>query len=293
MTLQESFSEFNANIRTSAKDDTISSRKDQIAKRINKDFRDGLVSSNYTLYVGSYGRNTDNVDVSDIDLLVILPWTYYTKYNNYLYNGQSCMLQAVKNSIASTYTQTRMRADGQVVQVIFNDMTFEIVPCFEYSDGSFCYADTNNGGSWKRMYPRDEIKAVQERNKETNYNMSALCRMMRSWKDTNNVNIKGVTIDILACRFLKDYQYRDKSYIYYDYIVRDFFKYLKDIPTTQSSYQVMGSNRYITDTGCFQKKAEQAYNLSLEAIEADNKGYNWLRNSKYREIFGKRFPDNR
>jgi hypothetical protein len=293
MTLQESFNEFNENIRTSAKDYTISFRKDQIAKRINKDFRNGLDSNNYTLYVGSYGRNTDNVDVSDIDLLVILPWTYFTKYDAYQNNGQSCLLQAVKNSIASTYSQTKMRADGQVVQVTFSDLTFEIVPCFEYSDGSFCYADTNNGGTWCIMYPRDEIKAVQNHNKGTNYNMSALCRMMRSWKDTNNVNIKGITIDILAYRFLKNYQYRDKSYVYYDYIVRDFFKYLKDVPVTQSSYQVMGSNRYITDTGCFQNKAKQAYNLVLEAIEADSKGCNWTRNSKYREIFGNRFPHNR
>lgn len=293
MTLQESFRVFNDCIHISTKDSTISARKNQIARRINNDFRDGLVSEGNTLYVGSYGRNTDNVDVSDIDLLVILPWAYYYKYNAYSYNGQSCLLQEVKRSIAKTYPQTKMRADGQVIQVSFYDMTFEVVPCFEYQDGSFCYADTNNGGSWKRMYPRDEIKAVQERNKETNYNMSALCRMMRSWKDTNNVSIKGITIDILACRFLKNYTYKDKSYIYYDYMVRDFFAYLKDLPNTQTLYQVMGSNRYINDTGYFQYKAGQAYNLALEAIDADSNEYYWLRNSKYREIFGNRFPSNR
>ena len=290
MTLTESFEEFNSNIRTTAKDSTITLRKNQIAKRINNDFRNGLVSEGNTLYVGSYGRNTDNIDVSDIDLLVILPWSYYHKYNAYTCNGQSCLLQEVKRSISSTYSQTKMRADGQVVQVSFWDMTLEVVPCFEYSDGSFCYADTNNGGSWKYMYPRDEIKAVQERNKETNYNMSALGRMMRSWKDTNNVSIKGITLDILAHRFLKDYSYKDKSYIYYDYMVRDFFAYLKNIPSSQISYKVMGSNRNITDIGNFQNKAKLAYNLALEAIEADRKGYNWLRNTKYREIFGTRFP---
>lgn len=293
MTLTESFQEFNTNIRTSAKDSTITLRKNQIAKRINNDFRNGLVSEGNTLYVGSYGRNTENVDVSDIDLLVILPWSYYHKYDAYTCNGQSCLLQDVKRSIAKTYPQTQMRADGQVVQVSFTDMTFEIVPCFEYSDSSFLYPDTNNGGSWKRMYPREEIQAVQERNKETNYNMSALCRMMRSWKDTNNVSIKGITLDILAHRFLKDYSYKDKSFIYYDYMVRDFFAYLKNIPSSQISYKVMGSNRYITDIGSFQKKAKLAYDLALGAIEADSKGYNWLRNFKYREIFGTRFPVNK
>lgn len=293
MTIAQSFDEFYNSIKTTSIDATIAYRKGRIAKCINKDFRNGLDSEGNTLYVGSYGRCTDNIDVSDIDLLVILPWSVYTQYNNYRSNGQSALLQAVKNSILNTYSQTKMRADGQVVQVEFSGMTFEVVPCFEYSDGTFCYPDTNDGGSWRTMNPRAEIAAVQSRNQETNHNMSALSRMMRSWKDYNNVSIKGITIDILVHRFLRDYQYKSSSSVYYDYMTRDFFAYLMEIPSTQSTFQVMGSNRYITDNGYFQYKAKQAYNLALEAIEADQKEYHWTRNEKFRSIYGTRFPYNR
>ena len=123
--------------------------------------------------------------------------------------------------------------------------------------------------------------------------MSALSRMVRSWKDYNNVSIKGVTIDILVHRFLRDYKYKSNSSVYYDYMTRDFFAYLMNIPTTQSSYLVMGSNRYITDNGYFQYKAKQAYNLALEAIVADQNKYYWTRNDKFRSIYGTRFPYNR
>lgn len=293
MTVAQSFDEFYNSIKTTTIDSTIAYRKGRIARCINKDFRNGLDSEGNTIYVGSYGRCTDNIDVSDIDLLVILPWSVYNQYNNYRYNGQSALLQAVKNSISSTYKQTKMRADGQVVQVEFTDMTFEVVPCFEYSDGTFCYPDTNGGGTWRTMNPRAEITAVQSHNKETNQNMSALSRMVRSWKDYNNVSIKGVTIDILVHRFLRDYQYKSNSSVYYDYMTRDFFAYLMNIPTTQSSYLVMGSNRYITDNGYFQYKAKQAYNLALEAIVADQNKYYWTRNDKFRSIYGTRFPYNR
>lgn len=252
-----------------------------------------LESESNTLYVGSYGRCADNIDVSDIDLLVILPWSVFYQYDNYRYNGQSALLQAVKNSILNTYSQTKMRADGQVVQVVFSDMTFEVVPCFEYSDGTFCYPDTNGGGSWRTMNPRAEIAAVQSRNQEARQNMSALSRMVRSWKDYNNVPIKGITIDILAHRFLRDYQFKANTSVYYDYMTRDFFAYLLNIPSTQSSYLVMGSNRYITDHGYFHYKAKQAYNLALEAIEADQNKFNCTRNNKFREIYGTRFPYNR
>lgn len=293
MTISQSFNEFYDSIKTTSIDSTIGYRKGRIAKCINKDFRDGLDSEGNTLYVGSYGRCTDNIDVSDIDLLVILPWSVYTQYNNYRYNGQSALLQAIKTSISNSYSQTKMRADGQVVQVAFTDMTFEVVPCFECHDGTFCYPDTNGGGSWRTMNPRAEIEAIQVRNKDTNQNMSALSRMVRSWKDYNNVSIKGITIDILVHRFLKDYKYKANSSVYYDYMTRDFFSYLMNIPDTQSSFLVMGSNRYIIDNGYFQYKAKQAYNLALEAIEADQKKLNWTRNSKFREIYGTRFPYNR
>lgn len=293
MTISQSFDEFYNSSKTTSIDSTIAYRKGRIAKCINRDFRNGLDSEGNTLYVGSYGRCTDNIDVSDIDLLVILPWSVYEQYNNYRYNGQSALLQAVKNSIYNTYKQTKMRADGQVVQVEFTDMTFEVVPCFEYKDGTFCFPDTNGGGTWRTMNPRAEIVAVQLRNKETNQNMSALSRMVRSWKDYNNVSIKGVTIDILVHRFLKDYEYKSNTSVYYDYMTRDFFSFLMNVPTTQSSFLVMGSNRYITDNGYFQYKAKQAYNLALEAIEADQNKYYWTRNDKFRSIYGTRFPYNR
>lgn len=295
MTVGQSFDDFCDNIMVpQTKEVKIVCRKNEIAKRINKDFRGVDNSIRNTLYVGSYGRCTDNVDVSDIDLLVILPWQVYSRFDQYRTNGQSALLQEVKRSIGNRYPSTEIRGDGQVVQVSFSDnMMFEVVPCFEYSDGTFCYPDTNGGGCWKKMNPRVEIKAVQDRNNETNHNMSKLCRMIRSWKDTNNVSIKGITIDILVHRFLYNYKYRSESFIYYDYMTRDFFYYLMNIPIEQSHYLVMGSNRYIYDFGCFQNKAEKAYNLVVEAISADRNGYFYTRNQKFRDVFGSRFPTNR
>lgn len=42
--------------------------------------------------------------------------------------------------------------------------------------------------------------------------------------------------------------------------------------------------------GDFEYKAKRCYNISLEAIEADSKGYEKTRNSKWREIYGTAFP---
>ena len=83
----------------------VSSRYKQITKRLNTDFYSSDSETLHSLYVGSYGRGTA-IHVSDIDMLFVLPVSVYNTYNGYITNGQSALLQAVKNSICKTYSTT-------------------------------------------------------------------------------------------------------------------------------------------------------------------------------------------
>lgn len=71
-------------------------RYSQITKRINIDYYNSSSSTAHSLYVGSYGRDTE-IFTSDIDVIVQLPYATYEKFNNYSGNGQSALLQEVKN----------------------------------------------------------------------------------------------------------------------------------------------------------------------------------------------------
>lgn len=290
MSISDKFSAFCSNLRMS--NNTVSNvrtRYHSITKRLNKDFRN--IDSDYSnsLYVGSYGRGTA-IHVSDIDMLYILPWEYYTKYNSYIGNGQSALLQAVKDSIKQTYPITYVSGDGQVVKVSFSDgVVFEVVPCFEFSDGSFYYPDTHNGGSWKTTNPKPEINAINDLNNSTNKNLKRLCRMIRAWKDNCNVPMGGLLIDTFAYRFLSSWEYKDKSYLYYDWMTRDFFKYLSEQNDTQSYWIAVGSGQYIYPKGKFSAKAKTAYNNALIAIEKEDKGYSYTANDYWRAIYGTKF----
>lgn len=290
MSINDKFSAFCSNLRMS--DNTVSNvrmRYHRITKRLNCDFR-GIDSDNlYSLYVGSYGRGTA-IHVSDIDILYIMPPEYYTKYDSYKGNGQSALLQDVKKSIAKTYTNTVISGDGQVVKVSFSDgVVFEVVPCFKLTDGSFWYPDTHNGGSWKITKPRSEIKAINDLNNITNKNLKRLCRMIRAWKDYCNVPMGGLLIDTFAYRFLKDWKYNDKSYLYYDLMTRDFFKYLSEQNDNQSYWQAVGSNQYIYPKGKFAAKAKTAYNNALNAIKYEEQNNEAMSNYYWRKIYGTKF----
>ena len=134
---------------------TISMRYKAIARRLNADFWGTSSGTAHSLYVGSYGRNTAIDGFSDLDMLFQLPAPLYRRYAAYAGNGQSALLQAVRSSISRTYSTTRIRADGQVIQVPFADgIVFEVVPAFLKTDGSYTFPDANGGGCWRITDPR-------------------------------------------------------------------------------------------------------------------------------------------
>ena len=290
MSVADWFSTFCSNILISSTDiETISARYHQITKRINLDYYGSASDTAYSLYVGSYGRDTEN-HTSDIDVLIQLPYETYTKFNGYSSNGQSALLQEVKSVLEKTYSVSNLKGDGQIISLPFSDgINFEVLPAFLNKDASYTFPNSNNGGSWKITDPKKEIAAISEMNNKCNKNLKRLCRMVRAWRDENNVPISGILIDVFAHTFISSWNERDKSFLYYDWMSRDFFKYLSERSTTQNSWQVMGSNRFVPRSGAFEFKAKTAYSLACEAINAA-KDYPVTAKSKWREIYGSKFP---
>ena len=292
MALAEWFRSFCSNIQVSD-GGTISVRYKVITRRLNTDYWNTSSERSHSLYVGSYGRNTATQGFSDLDMIFELPSALYSRYDNHVGNGQSALLQAVRASVQKTYPTSRIGGDGQVIVVRFNDgITFEIVPVFINSSGSYTYPDSNGGGSWRTTNPRPEIEAIRIRNIACNGNLIALCRMMRAWKKKWDVPMGGLLIDTLAYQFITGWEYNRKSYLYYDWMCRDFFRYMKDLDRTQTYWRAPGSSQYVFRKGLFQWKATRCFNLSLEAIrhESANPKREWSAKQKWREVFGNAFP---
>jgi len=293
MGLAEWFSTFCSNIKVED-GGTISSRYKEITRRLNTDFWNTTSDTSHSLYVGSYGRNTAVQGFSDLDMVFELPSALYFQYDKYSNNGQSALLQAVRNSMQKTYSTSSIGGDGQVVVVSFTDgITFEVVPVFTNNLGSYTYPDSNGGGRWKTTNPRPEIDAIRTRNNACNGNLFWLCRMMRAWKKKWDVPIGGLLVDTLAYQFIENWQHRDKSYMYYDYMCRDFFKWMSEQSSEQEYWKAPGSGQHVYGKGLFQYKAKRCYNISLEAIghETATPKREWSAKQQWREIFGTSFPD--
>jgi hypothetical protein len=293
MGLASWFSTFCSNL-TIQSGATISTRYKAITRRLNTDFWNTASNTSHSLYVGSYGRNTATRGFSDLDIVFELPSELYYQYDAYSNNGQSGLLQAVRSSMKKTYSTSSIGGDGQVVIVSFQDgLTFEVVPVFNNQAGSYIYPDSNNGGSWKITNPKPEIQSIKNRNAVCNRNLIPLCRMMRAWKKNWNVPIGGLLIDTLAYQFIENYEYRDKSYFYYDFMCRDFFKWMSEQSSEQTYWKAPGSGQYVYGKNLFQYKAKQCYNIAIEAItdETATPKREWSAKYEWRRIFGTTFPN--
>ncbi|MBB6580158.1 nucleotidyltransferase [Ralstonia solanacearum] len=286
------FSGFCTNLRMSADQrSSFAYRTARITKVLNLDFRNTDSDSANRFYVGSMGRNTAIPSVSDVDLLYVLPANVYNQYNAYTGNKQSALLSSVKTTIRKTYKTSDVFGDGQVVVIAFDDgVTYELLPAFLNTEGGYTFADTNGGGCWRACKPKHEMDAFAGRNLVCNGNLIELARMARAWRDYNNVPMSGMLIDTLAYQFIETWSYREKSYLYYDFMTRDFFGFLAKQNATQQYWLAPGSASYVYRKGAFEYKARQAELRALEALTYQQSNHDWSAKQKYREIYGTAFP---
>jgi hypothetical protein len=166
-----------------------------------------------------------------------------------------------------------------------------VLPVFENKDGeSWTYPNANSGGSWRVCNPRAEIAAIEKRSNETNRNLKYLGRMMRVWANYCSVPMTGILIDTLAYQFIENYEYRNKSFLYHDFMARDYFNYLHGQDEKQTVWRAPGSASYVYRTGVFEHKARSAYLRAVEAITYNEDKHEWSRRRKWREVFGPLYP---
>lgn len=240
-------------------------------------------SSNYLL-VGSWGKQTRVRPPRDIDIMFLLPPDIHQRYQQRLSNIQSQLLQEVKNVLTNTYSTTRMRGDGQVVVVPFNSFLVEVVPAFELQTGKALICNSNNNGEYKTIDPVTEIKSFDAASKGSNGNSRDLVRMLKCWQTECNVPIKSYQLEALAVEFIEKWENKGNSLFWYDWMVRDFFAYLKTKANSfvfqpgsyDSSY--LGSDWLV--------KAEKAHKAAVQACIYEESNSDILAQMYWKDIFG-------
>jgi hypothetical protein len=248
------------------------------------------VTSGYanSMLIGSWGKLNRVRPVRDIDVLFVLPYSTYQQFQQVTGNKQSQLLQEAKSVLTRTYSTTKMRGDGQVVVVPFVSQPVEVAPAFKLDNGRYWICNTLNGGKYKEIDPDAEIKAVADSDTASSGNTRHLSRMLKKWQENCSVQLKSFVLELLAIEFVGSWAYRGKGTVYYDWMVRDLFKYL--LSKAGSYVLIPGTFEIVWLGSDWKSKAESAYERAMKGCEyeAANKDFDaWW---EWSRIFGEDVP---
>lgn len=264
-------------------------RLKEITKKLNKKYysdeniEDLEVENRYV--VGSVGRGTAVSKTSDFDCIFKLPQDVFVRFDNRSNNGQSELLQEVREVVKSRYGLTDIKGDGQVVSIQFKASpkgVIELVPAFEQKNGDFKYPCSHNGGSWKITKPTPEINECKRLDNDTEGHFINFCRLLRQWKNNNGIVFKGLLIDTLVSEYFQLEVKYQLNYTDYEKHVPKLFKFLSEQDSAKKYWFALGSNQIILndDNGKFIKKAEKVYDLLVNSNNLIE---------DYRKVFGNKF----
>lgn len=261
-----------------------------VVKKLNQTYWNSDSETDHAFYVGSWAKQTNIRPPRDVDLYFLLPREVYFRFEQYKGNKQSALLQEVKGSLLESYPLSNIKGDGPVVHAAFWSFNIEVVPAFllDASDRLYYVCNTKNGGSYKTTKPLHEVDAIEFADQSNNGNVRRLVCMLKCWQAHCSVPIKSFYLELLATDFLNQWQYRDQSYFYYDWMCRDFFQWM--VKKANTCLRVPGTFELMNIGDSWKSRAVSAYNSALKACEYEQFSRERDAGDEWQKIFGSEIP---
>jgi len=239
--------------------------------------------------IGSWGKATRVRPPRDIDLLFIPPLDAYYRFDQRTGNKQSQLLQEIAGALRTSYPQTVIRGDGQVVVVGFNTYRIEVAPAFHAQAGGYLICDTNGGGRWKHVDPAGEIASLDAADRLYNGNVRKITRVLKQWQRHCDVPIKSFQLEAMVKEALPATGYGGADEFWFDWMVRDVLRHM--VGRANSGFWMPGCTaEWITLGNAWVSKAQMAYERALKACAYEDGNYDALAGTEWQKIFGTMIP---
>lgn len=284
------FSTFLSNIQlTSSQQADGYTKKNGVIGCLNRAYYGSSSGSDNSFFVGSWGKSTAIRPPRDVDVYFTLPIEVYYRFDAYISNKQSALLQEVKTILQRSYPNTtNIRGDGPVVFVGFDSYCVEVVPAFALEDARYLVSDTKNGGSYKETTPWHEIVHIDGADERNSNNLRPLVRMLKAWQAYCSVPIKSFHLELLAIEYIEQSFWRDRTVFWYDWLVRDFFDYM--IRRANTYITIPGTNELIWLDENWKTRAQSAHTRAIYACAYEEQNLMLHAGDEWQKIFGTDIP---
>jgi hypothetical protein len=289
LAVRRRFSQFHSNLNpTPSEVEDALGKAFRVGQALERAYGGPATANPPIFHVGSWGKGTQVRPSADIDIMAKFDLSVFERFRAYSNNGQSSLLQEIKGKLAPAYPQTRMRGDGQVVQIDFNSIMVELVPVLPVANGQFIMPDTNGGGSWRTVDPAAQIRHIDEADRVYNGNVRPISKMIKRWKHECNVDLKSFAIESLVVEFFRCCPWPHHDHYYYDWYVRDCLKHMR---SRLNGWILMpGTGELVPLGNDWASKVETAIGIAEKACDYEYRDLDLLAGAEWQKIFGPRIP---
>ena len=255
----------------------------------------GAGESDY-LIIGGHGKGTAIRPADTIDVLYVLPANLRSE-NRPATGGRSLGLElaAVLREQFSDITQApegwlAVKPGGGVPQ---HHTAVRLIPCFPRhpSDepGGFLVADPGSTTAWRVIDPAAEMTRLTAADAASGNKASHLILMLKAWRRARRIDIGALALELLVTDFVSVWTYHRRSLLFYDWMIRDFFFWLRF--QRDRAVPIPGSPELLAVGGSWLSAANDAYAAARTAclLERDNAAADAL--GHWEDIFGTAFTE--
>lgn len=248
--------------------------------------RPGWPGDDYML-TGGCGKGTAVRPLRAVDMLYILPDTMRPPAG-----GPRPMITSMAGrmsaALAATFATREQPGENWLSVRSFGDIEIRLVPCFRTGSDTLMVADSGRQGAWTATDPAAETSRLRAADLASGGKATHLIMMLKAWRRTHEVALASLALELLVAEFVLAWIYPRRSFLFYDWMIRDFFFWLvhqahRDLLTPGAL-----ENLYLGDA--WVEPAALAYGQACRACDWERDNRDRDATGAWRKIFGSDFP---
>ncbi len=255
----------------------------------------GAGESDY-LIIGGHGKGTAIRPADTVDVLYVLPANLRPEIRPA--TGSRSLgieLAAVLKEQFPAVTQApegwlAVKPDGAVPRPA---AAVRLIPCFPHhpakQGGGFLVADPGSPTAWRAIDPAAEMARLEAADAASGNKASHLILMLKAWRQAGHIDIGALALELLVTDFVSVWTYHRRSLLFYDWMIRDFFFWLRF--QRDRAVSIPGGPELLAVGGSWLAAANDAYAAARTAclLERDNANDDAL--GHWESIFGAAFTE--
>jgi hypothetical protein len=262
----------------------------EVALGLRRSFRPGGSAAADYLIIGGLGKGTAIQPADTVDLLYELPMTMR---HNESPGGGPLVLLDVAAALGQQYASVEPDKRWLTVLPSPGGPAVRVIPAFPCAAGGYLMVDAGSPGAgsshWRQINPPAEAAKLDAADQASAGKATHLILMLKAWRRHRRIPLSPFGIELLVTEFVSVWNYQRRSLLFYDWMMRDFFFWLRfqggqkmPIPGTPDALQFDRS---------WLGPAEEAYLNATQACLLERDNNNPEAEIRWRQIFGPAFTE--